>query len=221
MAALTYQSQLTANMAANLSQQMDHYIQTLTHQQEQLHQNQHQIIKQLAALLFNQRDVGQGIRRQGRGPPPQAPFAPIQFGGNNFGSHGGQGCGRGQGRGRGHGPPAFTAGRAPPLMTIMAGRTPVFPGMHPATGGGYYAPPPPGHVQAPPYSNLMKRFANLNACYSCGFNVANGHTSQMCPLHLRKPDHNEYFTWQNAQQYINAGYGCSTKMRHRSVFLTM
>jgi hypothetical protein len=151
MAALTYKSQIMANMAANLSQQMDQYIQTLAHQQEQLHQNQHQIIKQLAALSFKQSAAGQGIRRQGRGPPPQAPFAPIQFGGNNFGSRGGQRCRRGQGRRRGCGLPAFTAGRAPPLMTITAGRTPALPGMHPATGGGYYAPPPPENILALPY----------------------------------------------------------------------
>jgi CII-binding regulator of phage lambda lysogenization HflD len=89
MAALTCQSQLAATTDANSSQQMDQYVQTLAHQQEQLHQNQHQIIKQLAALLFNQSVAGQGIKRQGHGPPPQAPFAPIQFGGNNFGSRGG------------------------------------------------------------------------------------------------------------------------------------
>jgi hypothetical protein len=124
IAALTYQSQITANTAANLSQQMDQYVQTLAHQQEQLHQNQHQIIKQLAALSFNQSVAGQGIGRQGRGPSPQAPFAPIQFGGNIFGSRGGQGRGRGQGRECGRGPPAFTAGHAPPPMTITAGRTP-------------------------------------------------------------------------------------------------
>ncbi len=51
--------------------------------------------------------------------------------------------------------------------------------------------------------------------------MADGHTSQMCPLQLRKPDHKEYFMRQNAQQYINAGYGCSTKMCHKTVFLTM
>jgi len=39
MAALTYQSQLTATTAANLSQQMGQYLQTLAHQQDQLHQN--------------------------------------------------------------------------------------------------------------------------------------------------------------------------------------
>jgi hypothetical protein len=89
MAALTYQSQLTATTAANSSQQMNQFVQTLAHQEEQLNQNQHQIIKQLAALLFNQSEAGQGIRRQGRGPPPQALFAPIQFRGNSFGSRGG------------------------------------------------------------------------------------------------------------------------------------
>jgi hypothetical protein len=47
---------------------------------------------------------------------------------------------------------------------------------------------------APPYLNLMKRFANWNACYSCGFDVAEGHTSQTCPQYLRKPDHDSYFT---------------------------
>jgi hypothetical protein len=36
MAALTYQSQLTATTATNLSQRMDQYVQTLAHQQEQL-----------------------------------------------------------------------------------------------------------------------------------------------------------------------------------------
>jgi hypothetical protein len=95
MAALTYQSQLTATTAANSSQQMDQYVQILAHQKEQLHQNQHQIIEQLAALSFNQSNTGQGIGRQGRSSPPQAPFAPIQFRGNNIGSCGGGGRGRG------------------------------------------------------------------------------------------------------------------------------
>ena len=50
MAALAYQSQLTATTAANLSQQMGQYLQTLAHQQDQLHQNQHQMMEQW--LLF-------------------------------------------------------------------------------------------------------------------------------------------------------------------------
>jgi hypothetical protein len=47
MAALTYQSHLTAATAANAS------LQALAQQQEQLHQTQHQIIKQLAVLWIN------------------------------------------------------------------------------------------------------------------------------------------------------------------------
>jgi hypothetical protein len=119
MAALTYQSRLTATNAANSSQQMDHYIQTIAQQQELLHQQQHQIMEQIAALSLNQSNAGRGIGRQRRGPsPPGAPFALIQFRGNTFGGCGKQGRVRGCGRGRGRGPPAFTAGHAPPLMSI-------------------------------------------------------------------------------------------------------
>jgi len=69
----------------------------------------------------------------------------------------------------------------------------------------------------------MKWFANWIACYSCacGFVVSEGHTSQTCPQYLRKPDHNNYFTQQNAQQYIDAGYGCSTKNHHKTVLPQM
>ncbi len=122
MAALTYQSHLMAATATNAS------LQALAQQQEQLHQTQHQIIEQLAALLIIQSNAGQGIGCHRRGPPhPPAPFAPNQFGCNNFGSRSGQG--RGRGRGRGHGPPVFNAGRAPPLMSITTGRAPAFPGL--------------------------------------------------------------------------------------------
>jgi hypothetical protein len=114
MAALTYQSHIKAATTANLS------LQALAQQQEQLHQTQHQIIKQLAALSINQSNAGQGIGRQGCGPPHSpALFAPNQFGRNNFGSRGGQG--RGRGRGRGCGPPTFNVGCAPPLMSITQG----------------------------------------------------------------------------------------------------
>ena len=177
---------------------MGHYIQTLVHQQELLHQNQHQMMEQMAALSFNQKDAGCGIGRPGRGQPqPPAPFTP-----NGFVS-GGQG--QGHGRGRGRSPPGFATGRGPPIRSITAGRAPGYMGP-PTIGGGYYAPKPQAqHVQPPPYSNLMKKFANWNACYSCGFDVAEGHTSQTCPQHLRKPDHDIYFTRQNAQQYIDQG----------------
>jgi hypothetical protein len=107
MVALTYQSQHTATTAANLSHQMNQYMQTLAQQQDLLYQNQHRMMEQMAALSFNQSNVGPGIRQQGRGPPqppatfapngfpPPAPFAPNRFGRTNYGGRGeqGRGCG--------------------------------------------------------------------------------------------------------------------------------
>jgi len=108
-------------------------------------------------------------------------------------------------KGRGHcrGPPGFATGCGPPITTITARRAPGY--MAPqAAGRGYNATPPQvQHVQAPPYSNLMKKFANWNTCYSCGFDVPDVHTSQTCPHNLRKPHHDIHFIRQNAQQYIN------------------
>ncbi len=62
MAALTYQSQHMATTAANSSQQMNQYMQTLAHQQDLLHKNQHRMMEQMAALSFNQSNAGRGIR---------------------------------------------------------------------------------------------------------------------------------------------------------------
>jgi len=101
------------------------------------------------------------------------------------------------------------------------GKTPGYMGP-PTIGGEYFATPPQTqHVQAPLYSNLTKKFVNWNACYSCGFDVPDGHTSQTFPHHLRKPDHDIHFTRQNAQQYIDQGYNCATKYRHKTVFPQM
>jgi hypothetical protein len=225
MAALTYQSQLTATTAANSSQQMGQYMQTLAHQQDLLHQNQHQMMEQMAALSFNQSDAGRGIGRQGRGLfQYPAPFTPTGFGRGGHAAptgYGRGGQGRGRGRGRGRGPPGFGTGRGPPFTTITTGRTPGYTATQNA-GGGYYATPPPTqHVPAPHYSNIKKQFANWNACYSCGFDVPDGHTSQTCNHHLRKPGHDINFTRQNAQQFIDQGYNCSTKNRHKTVFPQM
>jgi hypothetical protein len=60
---------------------------------------------------------------------------------------------------------------------------------------------------------VMKRYANWNVCYSCGFDVADGHTSMSCPAHLRKASHDIYFNRQNVQQYL-----CSTRNRHKIQF---
>jgi hypothetical protein len=193
-------------------------MQTLAHQQDLLHQNQHQMMEQMATLSFNQSNAGRGIGRQGRGQfQPPAPFTHTGFGQggqaapNGF-ALGGQGRGRGQGRSRGT--PGFATRRGPPFTTITAERAPGY--MAPQAN---YATPPRAQNIQPPYSNTAKKYANWNACYSCGFDVPGGHTSHTCPFYMRKPDHDIKFTRQNAQQYIEQGYNCATKNRHKTVFL--
>jgi hypothetical protein len=55
------------------------------------------------------------------------------------------------------------------------------------------------HLQQQPFSNRVKCHANWNICYSCGFDVADGHMSMSCPAHLQKALHDIYFMRQNAQ----------------------
>ena len=216
MAAMTYQSQLTAATVTNASQRMDQYVQMLTQQQEQLHQMQHQIMEQLAALTLNHGEGGRGVGQQGcPHPPPPTPFASNQFGRHNFGNRGGQG--RGCRRSRGRGLPAFTGGHTIPPMSITTGRTHTFPAPHTPGSHGYFSLMPQAQINMP-YSNTTKQYANWNTCYLCGFDVEDNHTSQTCPLHLHRQDHEVNFTRYNAQQFIGAGYRCCTKNRHKTVF---
>jgi hypothetical protein len=61
--------------------------------------------------------------------------------------------------------------------------------------------------------NPIKRYANWNACFSCGFNVKDGHTSATCPTFLRKHNHQVEYTRDNVAAY--AAYEPSTKRRHK------
>jgi hypothetical protein len=87
-------------------------------------------------------------------------------------------------------------------------------GMAPGIG---YLPPEGGFTgQAtkppnPPHSNIVKKYANWNVCFLCGFNVEEGHTSQTCPGHWHKMNH---------LGSINAGYDPCTKGMHKSQFPT-
>ncbi len=65
-------------------------------------------------------------------------------------------------------------------------------------GGGFPATTPlqtPGmpFMEAGPanasHSNIIKRYANMNACFSCGFDVEDGHTSNTCPASWRHKNH--------------------------------
>ena len=66
-------------------------------------------------------------------------------------------------------------------------------------------------------SNLVKVHNNWNVCYSCGFDIEDGHSSRTCPSDWRKPGHDEYFTRANAQQKLDAGCYASTRGMHKSI----
>ena len=231
LAAVTLQSQLTASTVANSSQRTDQAVQLLAQQQHLLHANQHQIMEHLAALSFNASDAGQGRRPgggRGRGPAPppyvQAPAMPAQgFAPTYQTGYGGRGRGRGRGRGGRNQQTQFPPGGT---FATQGGMFPPTYAAMPAAPAFGYAPPggilPQGiqQQQAPAYSNVVKRFANWNACYSCGFDIPGAHTSMSCPAQ-RKPGHDVYFTRQNAQQYIDAGRNCSTRNRHKTQFPAM
>jgi hypothetical protein len=88
---------------------------------------------------------------------------------------------------------------------------------YPPTVGGFNSGPatkPPN----PPHSNIVKKFANWNVCFSCGFDVEEGHTSKTCPAHWRKMNHQEGYTRETSRQWINAGYDPCTKGMHKSQF---
>ena len=55
------------------------------------------------------------------------------------------------------------------------------------------------------YSNIVKQHNNMNACFSCGFNVEERHTSCTCPQEWRQTNHHhqEAYDRHNAQQYID------------------
>jgi hypothetical protein len=211
-----------------------------------MHENMHQLIDGLNAVAFNISGEGSGVgcyaprgnysrgysgRSQGRGRTSAQgqPFAPNAYGGS-FPT------------GRSIFPTAFPTGGhfqgfmppRPPQGFPQAPPVGPSPGLGPPPGLGpqpYRAPiaqgstyvalgMPHAHIQQQSYSNTVKRHSNWNVCYSCGFNVAEGHSSMSCPPYLRKASHDIYFTCQNAQQYIHLGHPCSTKNRHKTLFPT-
>ena len=77
---------------------------------------------------------------------------------------------------------------------------------------------PPATQAGANQSNITKSFANWNVCYSCGFDIEDGHTSVTCPHAWRQTNHQEGFTRGNAQAYLNAGWDPSTKGMHKTKF---
>ncbi len=96
------------------------------------------------------------------------------------------------------------------------------------TRGGKQVPPIHGGTQMNPFqggqqqarkkldfSNIYKWHNNWNVCFSCGFDVEDGHTSATCPF--KKANYQMAFTRENAQQFIAAGYDPCTKGMHKTV----
>ncbi len=190
----------------------------------QLNANQASMVQQMAALLLNnaQRPPAQIIvpapQMQQPMIPTQMPYAgavmPSAFS-IGRGGCGGQGGRGGQSRGGGR-------GQRTPFATHMQnqkqghggrgsnGGIPIAPG-----GAGFVGQPA---TQAAAYSNITKMFANWNVCYTCAFDIEDGHTSVTCPRGWRKPNHQEGFDQNNAQAYIYAGWKPSTKGRNKTQF---
>jgi hypothetical protein len=192
----------------------------------QLSANQTAIMSQMAAMSFTPATTHDTRKQQHRFqvPPIQQLAIPVhqsfQQAAFNGGRRGGRdrGCGRG---GRGRTPFAnhmrMTGGS--PVM-----QNPVFP----PTRGGTQVPPIHGGAQMNPYqggqqqarkkpdfSNIYKWYNNWNVCFSCGFDVEDGHTSATCPF--KKANHQMSFTHGNAQQFIAVGYDPCTKGMHKTV----
>jgi hypothetical protein len=234
VAALTYQSQLTQTTAATTGQHQEMQLGQLAAAQEAQHASMHQLIEGLNAVAFNVSNAGHGFARfGGRGGSPgryrrgvgHQPGGGPPFGGSLYSGGFTQGCyptpmahpvnapsgvpGQFQG-GTTFGVPQYR----PPGTYATGGFPDSLQGGFP---GGYpRAPTILAQVQQQPYSNMVKTYANWNACYSCGFDVADGHTSMLCPPHLRKATHQIGFNHQNTQQFINLGHPCSTRNRHKT-----
>jgi hypothetical protein len=67
-------------------------------------------------------------------------------------------------------------------------------GSIPIAPGGVGTVRPPATQAGAYQSNITKLFANWNVCYSCGFDIEEGHTSGTCPHAWRQTNHQEGFT---------------------------
>jgi hypothetical protein len=168
----------------------------------QISHNQNTLMLQMAALLVvppqhppnqitiptgNQFTCGSRYRGQGG----------SGYHGQRGGTYGRRGRGGRQGRGRG----SFSQVTQNANIPLVGGQpAPLFGG-----GTGTKAPP-----------NPVKQFNNWNYCFSCGFNVEDGHTSATCPRDWQKTEHQEGCNRNNLQQYIAAGHASLVKGQHKN-----
>ena len=203
MAALTTQSQLTATTTAETSASVAAAI-------NQLHANQQTMQQQLAAFTTQRNTNYQPA------PTMQPPIAQFSIPNPNITTF--NTAGRGGGRRGGHG----RGGRANFVNTGGCNAQTPFAnfvgrggqgGLPPISGGGGcgggalpFAQQNMPRNTAPMYLNIIKRYSNWSVCFSCGFDVEDGHTSKTCPAPWRRANHQEGFDRNTAGQYIAAGY---------------
>ena len=216
MAALTTQSQLTAMTTAKTQAPVTALINQLAANQ-QVMQQQFSARQQQFAAFTAQRN----ITFQARTPSPPITQCTIP----SFAAFPSKGGGGGQrAGGRGHGKRsnfANTGGRNVRMhfanFTGGQGRLPPVDGSG-GIGGGVtpFSQQTTTPNAALMYSNIVKRYANWNVCFSCEFDVEDGHTSTTCPWQLQCANHQEGYDRANASQYIAAGYNACTKAMHKS-----
>jgi hypothetical protein len=198
----------------------------------QLVANQQSIMTQMAAMSFNNAPTpSPQAAATFHIPPIQQLNIPTFAGQTNIGynastRYNGEIRGRGGGRGRGRGGSRDGGGRGartPFVNHLQNTQMAAGHGGMAYPGIGY--PPPVGGFNGkvakppnPPHSNIVKMYANWNVCFLCGFDIEEGHTSQTCPAHWCKMNHQEGFTRKNSRQWINAGYGPCTKGMHKLQF---
>jgi hypothetical protein len=107
-----------------------------------------------------------------------------------------------------------------PFTDAMRSRenAPAVTNLAPYRGGTTQLPAAPGVQQQHrnlDFSNIYKVHNNWNVCIWCGFDIEDGHTSITC--HFNKWNHQDLFTRENAQQFIEVGYNPCTKGMHKTV----
>jgi len=202
MAALTTQSQLTAASTAATTSSVTAAI-------HQLNSNQQAMIQQMATYA----NANTARNLPAAHNPPLTHFNIPTIGTFQPGENA-QG-GRRPGRGRGGRAPVISPGgcRAPrtPFVDYSACQGGMGVSIVPA-----FVPGAPGVGMAARNTAPMYSYANMNMCFSCGFDVENGHTSHTCPQAWRHANHQEAYDRSNAQQYIDAGYDACTKAKHKT-----
>ena len=191
---------------------------------QQLSANQTAIMQQMAAMAFSPPPTQRNTYHV---PPVQTVQIPSARGGGFQQGRGGGGRRGGSSGGRGRGGRNYRQ-RTPFANHMRGGQQAPAQGFAPMPGlpmfPGTAAPPrmfaPTLPTRRPEFSNPTKQHANWNVCFTCGFDVEEGHTSTTCPMNWRKPNHQEGFTRENAQQYITAGYKPCTKGMHKNVLPT-